>query len=62
MTVICDKCGRSYFVARAVSRMGQLLRLSCTHCGQYLWTNTPRPRPRRAQQEPAWKALTRGFS
>jgi hypothetical protein len=63
MTVVCDKCGKPYFVARALGRMGQLLRVSCLHCGQYLWSNTPRTQPRRAPAEvPRGRAPTRGFS
>jgi hypothetical protein len=64
MTIVCDKCGKSYFVARAVSRMGQLLRLACPHCGQFLWTNVPRAaEPRRPVSGPSPGSIrTRGFS
>ncbi len=41
MTVLCDRCGRGYFVGRALGTPFALLRLLCPHCGNMLWSTVP---------------------
>jgi hypothetical protein len=62
MTVLCDKCGKGYFVRRAVGRTGHLLRLACPHCGQLLWSSAVRPVDRTRAGDPPTSIQTRGFS